>query len=473
MIWVYGKTLQAITLARYKKEHRGLKHCLIICGVNSLKWNWQREVSKFCKNEKAIVLGTRKTKKGTYTNITVAETKQQIDNIPEEFFWIINIEKMRASKTDTDSIPDRLNQLILKKELGMIVIDEIHKIKNSESYQGIGVLRLDGSASKMAMTGTLLVNNPQDLYAPMKLIGLINYDKWYFEKQYTIKDDWGQIIGFKNMDDLHNILYKSSLRRTKDLLTLPEKMYMQEWLELSKEEINVLDQITGDRNSFKLEKIDYPEEIFAIITRMRQATVAAELLTDRVKKSTKFDRLNDILEEAKSKGQKVLVFCPFTEALKLGLDYCKEYKPKLICGGMGSRIQEVVDEHESTNGFSVIFAQEATLGVGYTLINTNIVVFLSPPWNEANYEQCSDRCYRIGQKNTVQVIDLLAKDTYDELVYQKLHGKGAMAKMLIDGNEDEAVKKYMKEANIIYNKEDTKDKGTLFGTLFDLPDRKL
>ena len=41
-----GKTLQIITLARYKKLHQGLKHCLIICGVNSLKFNWQREVEK-------------------------------------------------------------------------------------------------------------------------------------------------------------------------------------------------------------------------------------------------------------------------------------------------------------------------------------------------------------------------------------------------------------------------------------------
>ena len=472
MIWVYGKTLQAITLARYKKEHNGLKHCLIICGVNSLKWNWEREVSKFCKNEKAIVLGTRKTKRGTYTNITVEETKQQIDSVPEEFFWIINIERMRSSKTDTDSIPDHLNQLILNKELGMVIIDEVHKIKNSQSQQGIGILKLDGSASKMAMTGTLLVNNPQDLYAPMKLIGLINYNKWYFENQYMIKDDWGQIIGFKNMNELHNILYKSSLRRTKDLLTLPEKMYMQEWLELSKEEKNVFDQITGNETPFRLEKIEKPREIFAVITRMRQATVAAGLLTAAVKKSTKFDRLNDILEEAKSKGQKVLVFCPFTEALKLGLEYCREYNPKLICGGMGSKVQEIVDEHENTNGFSVIFAQEATLGVGYTLINTNIVVFLSPPWNEANYEQCSDRCYRIGQKNTVQVIDLLAKDTYDELLYQKLHGKGAISKMLIDGREDEAILKYMKEAGIIYNKDNTEDRGNLFGTLFDIPNNK-
>lgn len=446
-----GKSLQAITIARYKKLHKNLKHCLIVCGVNSLKYNWQREVAKFCKNEKAIVLGTRINTKGRSVETTIEDTKLQIDNCPEEFFWIINIEKMRINKKDTNTIIDHLNEQIKKQNLGMLIFDECHKSKSTESAQSRGLLALDPSLSKMLMTGTLLVNNPYDLYCPMTLCGLINYNKWQFENKFVIKDEWKQPIGYKNMDELHEMLYKSSIRRTKDLLDLPEKVYKQEWLEFSKEEISVFNQVMGNE-PFKLEKIEEPDELMAIITRMRQATVAAELLTAKVKKSTKLDRLNDILEEARINGQKVLVFCPFTQALELGLDYCKEYQPKLIRGGMHDKVQQVVDEHENTNGFSVIFAQEATLGVGYTLTNTEICVFLSPPWNRANYDQCSDRIHRIGQKKTVQIIDLLIKDTYDELIYKKLHGKGAMADILIDGKEDDSVKQYIKDAKIIFNK---------------------
>lgn len=95
-----GKTLQLITLARYKKKHQGLKHCLIICGINSLKWNWVREVEKFCKDERAVVLGTKRNTKGKIVPITVEETKQQIEAGPEEFFWVINVEKIRLSEDD-------------------------------------------------------------------------------------------------------------------------------------------------------------------------------------------------------------------------------------------------------------------------------------------------------------------------------------------------------------------------------------
>lgn len=420
-----GKSLQAIKLAEYKKHYMDLKHCLIVCGVNSLKWNWQREIEKFCRYEKGIVLGTKVNSKGRIVTTTIEETKQQIMNCPEEFFWIINIERMRVTKQglkEKSTIVDCLNYQAEQGNLGMLVVDEVHKIKDISSQQTVGIMSLDKRISKLLMTGTLLVNNPHDLFCPMSICGLISYNKYVFDSKFIVKDAYGNEIGYQNMDELHNILYKSSLRRTKELLDLPPKIYKQEWLELNKDEQNVFDQIIG-KAAFKLDKIEEPNEMVAIITRMRQATVASELLTSKKITSTKFERLNDILEEAQLNNQKVLVFCPFTKALELGLEYCKKYHPKIVKGGMGAGIQKVVDEHENTEGFSILFAQEATLGVGYTLKNTSIVIFLSPPWSRATYDQCVDRTHRYGQKNTVQVIDLLAKDTYDELIYKKLHRK--------------------------------------------------
>ena len=460
-----GKTLQLITLARYKKKHRGLKHCLIICGLNSLKFNWQKEVEKFCSDEKAIVLGTRLNTKGKVVNMTIEETKQQIESCPKEFFWVINIEKMRLTDAENKAgtgIVNYFNREIEKGNLGMVVVDEIHKCKNPQSQQGKGLLAFDTTADRVGMTGTLLVNNPYDLYAPMTFTGLINYNKWLFEQKFVIKDDWGKPMGYQNMDELHSILYKSSIRRTKDLLDLPPKLYKQEWLEFSDEEQKVFDAITGNGNMAILDKIDPPIDMFAKLTRMRQATTTGSLLSSKCNVSTKFDRLKDILEEAKLNNQKVLVFCQFTEGLKICVDYCREYAPKLIIGGMGSKVQETIDEHENTNGFSCIFAQEATLGAGFTLANTEIVVFLTPPWNKATYDQCCDRVHRIGQKNTVQIIDLLIKDTYDELVYLKLHGKGAMSKALIDGEMTPEVAQALKKLGIEFNEHEPKSLSTLF-----------
>ncbi len=460
-----GKTLQLLTLARYKKQHRHLKHCLIICGLNSLKFNWVKEVHKFCKDEDAIVLGTRVNTRGNIVNMSIEETKQQIDSCPNEFFWIINIEKIRLSDTDDKAktgIVNHFNEQIELGNLGMVVCDEIHKCRNAQSQQGKGLMAFDSKADRIGMTGTLLVNNPYDLYTPMLFTGLINYNKWLFEKKFVIKDDWGKPMGYQNMEELHQILYRSSIRRTKDLLDLPPKIYKQEWLEFSSDEQNVFDAVTGNGNMQLLDKIEPPIDMFAKLTRMRQATTAGELLSSACTISTKFERLKDILEEAKLNGQKVLVFCQFTEALKLGLRYCQEYAPKLVCGGMGAQVQEVINEHENTNGFSVIFAQEATLGAGFTLTNTEICVFLTPPWNKATYDQCADRIHRIGQKKTVQIIDLLIQDTYDELVYLKLHGKGAMSEALIDGKVTPEIQAMFKKMGIEFTQGTVPELNKLF-----------
>ena len=461
-----GKTLQIITLARYKKLHQGLKHCLIICGVNSLKFNWQREVEKFCKDERAVVLGTRVNSKGKVVSTTVEEMKQQIDNVPEEFFWVMNIERIRLNDEDKkakDGVVHHFNKLIEAGELGMIVIDEVHKSKSITSSTAKGIMAFNSKASKVAMTGTLLVNNPLDLYCPMSFVGLINYNKWLFDKKFVIKDDWGRPVGYQNMDELHNILYRSSIRRTKDLLDLPEKLLKDEVLEFSTDEWKVMDDLMhGDYGGRYLDKIEPVFDTVAMITRMRQITVSTDLVSSTHFKSTKFDRLNDILEEARINGQKVLVFCPFTQALELGLEYCKEYHPKLIKGGMGARVQEVIDEHENTEGFSCIFAQEATLGAGFTLVNTEIVVFLSPPWNRANYDQCCDRCHRIGQKHTVQVINLYIADTYDEEIRNMLSGKGAMSDIVIDADESSRALDYIERMGIVFHKKDAEGHNSLF-----------
>lgn len=460
-----GKTLQLLTLARYKKKHRGLKHCLIICGLNSLKFNWVKEVEKFCNDEDAIVLGTRRNSRGTIVNMTVEETKEQIESCPDQFFWIINIEKIRLTDADNKAqtgIVNYFNRLIDNGDLGMVVVDEIHKCKNSQSQQGKGLMAFSSKADRIGMTGTLLVNNPYDLYTPMLFTGLINYNKWVFEQKFVMKDDWGRPYGYKNMEELHEILYKSSIRRTKDLLDLPEKIYKREWLEFSKEEQDVFNAVVGSGNVMLLDKIEPPMDMLAVITRMRQCAVTPELLSSKITKSTKFDRLKDILEEAQFNGQKVLVFCPFTQAIEIGAKYCAEFSPKIIKGGMGAKVQETIDEHENTEGFSCIFAQEQTLGAGFTLINTNIVVFLSPPWNKSNYDQCVDRIHRIGQKKTVQVIDLLMLNTFDEIVNARIEGKGAMGQAVIDGEAVDNLKKAFEKMGITFIEGDLPKLASLF-----------
>jgi hypothetical protein len=118
-----GKTKQAIDIAVYKKNNRGYKHCLIIVGVNGLKWNWYNEV-KIHSNETAYILGQR-IKKNGHEKIVIGGNADKLDdlnNLPENYFLITNIESIRDEK-----IMGKLKTLCDKKEINMIVFDELHK----------------------------------------------------------------------------------------------------------------------------------------------------------------------------------------------------------------------------------------------------------------------------------------------------------------------------------------------------------
>ena len=130
-----GKTMQAINIACIKKQLKGYKHCLIICGVNGLKWNWQKEIEKH-SNEYSLILGTR-YKNNNIQKEYIGSIKDRIEDLhriedfynlplnidelvnPFPYFLITNIETLRNEEFIT-----KLKELCDKKIIDMLVLDE-------------------------------------------------------------------------------------------------------------------------------------------------------------------------------------------------------------------------------------------------------------------------------------------------------------------------------------------------------------
>ena len=121
-------TMQVINLACIKKQQRSYKHCLIICGVNGLKWNWKAEVEKH-SNEKAYILGTRYTKNGKEKigsiNDRLEDLRLNADNtfisneLQNSYFIITNIETLR-----NENVLKELKALCDMNIINMIALDE-------------------------------------------------------------------------------------------------------------------------------------------------------------------------------------------------------------------------------------------------------------------------------------------------------------------------------------------------------------
>ena len=166
-----GKTKQVIDIAVAKKQKEDIKHCLIVCGVNGLKWNWLNEI-KTHSNESGYILGQR-TKKN---KIVIGSTNDKIEDLKninaiDDFFLITNVESLRNAEIQT-----MLGKYCKDGRIDIVAIDEIHKCKNPSSQQGKGILKLQ-PPYRVAMTGTPLMNTPMDLFIILKWLG---YEKHAF-----------------------------------------------------------------------------------------------------------------------------------------------------------------------------------------------------------------------------------------------------------------------------------------------------
>lgn len=419
-----GKTKQALDIA-VSRKHK-MRHCLIVCGVNNLKWNWYKEV-EIHTNEKAHILGSRVNRKGKTVIGSSAERLADLKQIHDEYFIITNIETLR----DKD-IQGQIKKMCNDGIIGMTIIDEIHKCKNSQSKQGKAI-HCCCSYYRLALTGTPLMNNPIDLYNVLKWLEVENHSLSYFKNLYCEMGGFGgyEIIGYKNLDQLENLLTKNMLRRRKEeVLDLPPKIYTDELLDLDSSQ----DKLYRDVTNQIIEDIDrimlLPNPLTELI-RLRQVTSNPNILTSKNITNVKYDRIVDILE---STTDKVIIFSNWTKVINplyiklssLG------YNPALVTGETKDPIGEM-NKFQSDNTCKVILGTTPALGTGYTLTAANTVIFIDEPWSKAIKDQAEDRCHRIGTKGTVNIITLICKDTIDEKIHQIIKDKGDLSDRIVDG----------------------------------------
>ena len=321
-----GKTLQMLYLALELKRAGKIDHCLIICGVNTLKFNWKKEVEKHT-DEQCYILGQRISRNGKFSIGSINDRIQDLKRKIDEFFVVTNIETLR----DPDIVKG-INKGANKFD--MIVVDEVHRCKNPQSQQGKNFLKLTSAKYRIALTGTLLLNTPLDAYVPLKWIGrekctFSNFKYYYCNYTGFFNNEF---IGYRNIDTLKNQLSECSLRRTKDLLDLPEKTIIPEIIEMNSQQAvfynNIKDGIVNQVDKVFMSTAN----MLSMVARLRQATECPSVLTSENIKSEKVLRAVDLVEQIVSNNEKVVVFSTFKETLNVLKEELKQYNP-LLCTG--------------------------------------------------------------------------------------------------------------------------------------------
>lgn len=439
-----GKTLQIMYIAQELKKREDIKHCLVVCGINTLKTNWKKEIERH-SDLSCRILGEKVNSKGKVSYGSINDRLEQLKSNIEEFFVITNIETLRDN---------RIIKAILKgkNKFDMIVVDEVHKCKSSTSQQGANLLKLNKAKYKIAATGTLLLNNPLDTFVPLKWIDADRSTATNFERYYCVYG--GQFgtdfVGYRNLDTIKKQLELFSLRRSKSLLNLPPKNIIHEFVDMSDIQKSFYENV---KNGVKeeVDKVNLkPNVVLGMVMRLRQATACPSILTTKPIPSAKIDRVCDLCEEITSEGHKVVVFSTFKDTVKELVPRLSQYNPLIGTGDISDEeISKNVDDFQSKDEHKVFIGTWQKCGTGLTLTAATHMIFLDTPFTNAAFEQACDRIYRIGTTEPVFIYNLIATDTIDERVKEIVEDKAALSDFVIDDiitqNSLNSLQKYIEE----------------------------
>ena len=385
-----GKTIQIIAFLLCQKGKKSL-----VVTPTSLIYNWKEEFEKFAPDLKIGIIHGSKSSRNK-----ILENKDEYD---------ILITTYGTIKNDID---------FYKSEVfDYCIIDEAQNIKNPKA-QNTKVIKEIKAKVKFALTGTPIENSLVELWSIFDFImpGYL-FDEKKFKQKFVNRSE-------REIDELKSLINPFILRRLKrDVITeLPEKIEKKYYVPMTTE------QKLAYKNYMKEVKLklktgeDDNITIFSYLTRLRQICQDPILVNkDYTGDSGKLNVALEIIEEVIKEDNKILVFSQFTSVLKKIEEELNKRNivSKYLDGSTRAkeRIRLVSDFNESKESGVFLISLKAG-GTGLNLTSAKFVMHMDPWWNPAIEDQATDRAHRIGQKNVVEVIKLIAKDTIEEKVVQ-------------------------------------------------------
>ncbi len=419
-----------IWLAETLKNRGLIDHCLIICGVNSIKQNWKKSILKF-SHFSCMVLGEKISKNGKISYKSIQERAKILKDPIDEFFVITNIESLRS-----DAIIEAIKKS--KNNFGLICIDEIHKCNNVSSTQGNNVLKLD-SKFKVGATGTLLTASPVSLYMPLSWTGNDHSTLTNFKRQYCQFGGFGnsQIIGYQHLDLLKEELETCALRRKKEqFVNLPPKTITIEYVEMSDEHRKFYDLIKEGVKE-EADKVNLtPGNLLALTTRLRQATADPGILTTQNIESTKLERCVELAEELADQGEKVVIISQFIQPAYKIASRLERFHPSVNTSEQDETTFSKNVEKFLNDPNELIFVGTASkCATGIDLNSAAYMIMLDEFWGSYMNDQCTDRIYRINNTRPAFVTVLVCVDSIDERVHKVSEDKKDLGDYIVDGKE--------------------------------------
>lgn len=332
------------------------------------------------------------------------------------------------------------------KTFQTIVLDEAQYISNPKTKNAVCVKKLK-SKWRFALSGTPIENTLSELWSIFDFLmpGYL-YSYSYFSKHYEneiIKEE-----DTETLKRLRRMVTPFILRRTKKevLSELPDKTEHTMYFTFREQEQKLYQANLMQANKELREHLDIKKDgikILALLTRLRQLCLEPRIVYENIKEpSSKLEGCMELIRNMVSSGKKILLFSSFTSVLdllaqRLAQEGIAHY---MITGSVDkTQRKHYVDSFQQDDTPVFLISLKAG-GTGLNLTAAECVIHFDPWWNRSAQSQATDRAYRIGQHNNVQVFNLIMKDSIEEKIQELQKKKAELADKFISSQDGSLMK---------------------------------
>lgn len=231
-------------------------------------------------------------------------------------------------------------------------------------------------------------------------------------------------------------------RLKKDVLKeLPEKIEETYYVDMNQEEKKLYQANLIKINETLAQNIDVNTnkiEVLAMLTKLRQICIDPRLLYEDVSSSSsKINACIELIEKSIENNQKILLFSSFTTVLDLVAQECDNLSiPYFMLTGETNKVKrkEMVENFQNEAVPLFLISLKAG-GTGLNLTKASVVIHLDPWWNISAQNQATDRAHRIGQEDTVQVFNLITKNTIEEKILNLQSKKKELSDIFVENSK--------------------------------------
>jgi len=416
-----GKTFAAIHLAcaRFKA---GLIDSVVIICPSTLRSTWRKELVKYATVEYEYKVHETKA---SWLQEFYSDRKSGKLQI-----LAVSVEGLGVSEALFDSVCG----FFVGRDV-FIINDESSRIKSPSALRTKRTIEFrDASKYRIILNGTPIAIGIQDLWSQYEFLDpniIGSGDYWSFKTRYIEMGGYEgkQIVGYKNVEELMKLIEPYTVEVGKDVLKLPPKVPMVRYVQMTPEQkslLRLLKKGTSPDPNAPFIKVD---NVLERNLRMRQVIggwlprtdpETMKVTLEPLKSNPKMDDFFTMIEDNLA-GSKFIIWSIFVHEIEYIADKLAEkYGPNSVRKYYGATNKDersiIEDAYCNDSSMQFFVGNPATAGLGLTLISgvNDIMVYYTGTNAYIDRAQSEDRAHRIGQENSVVVVDMVAEKTLDE-----------------------------------------------------------